>query len=158
MRPLAILLLAALLITGCGRSDDGGDPGAAGGSGASDTPTRPAEVGFQLVAMITVTEGGGHVTDRLTYLDDESALRAYVDTFSSDQLQGELLAAAEGADVPDGQRLAAAVVAVGCTPPTEVLVTGTGDERRITAYGKPSASIQCLAPITTVALVTVDAS
>jgi hypothetical protein len=152
MRPLGLLLLApALLLAACGSDTAADSVGAAQSSGTVDPP-------YDQVAMLTVTEGGGQVTDEITWIDTERALQRYVDGFPSEQLQREVLAAAQHADLPEGERLGAAVVYLGCTPPTDAVVTGSGDDLRITATGKPSADIQCLAPITTVAVVGVSAS
>ncbi|MBZ5737620.1 hypothetical protein [Nocardioides mangrovi] len=144
------LVAAALVLGGCGSDQSGGS--APVGSGTV------ADALYHQVAMITVTEGGGQVTDQITWVDSERSLRRYVFGFPSEQLQREVLAAAEHADLDDGQRLGAAVVDLGCSPPNEVSVTGSGADLSISASGKPSAEIQCLAPITTVALVAVDDS
>ncbi len=150
MRPLGpVLAAAALLLAGCGSDSTTDDVVGA------ESPVDPS---YDQVAMITVTDGGGQVTDRITWIDTEKALHRYVDGFPSEQLQREVLAAAEHADVTDLQRLGAAVVDLGCSPPTHISVTGSGADLSISASGKPSADIQCLAPITTVALVAVDDS
>ena len=60
--------------------------------------------------------------------------------------------AAAATDVPDGQQLAAAVVAIGCDVPTRVVGHGTGDDVALHAV-LPSPTKECFAPITTVALV-----
>jgi hypothetical protein len=131
---------------------------ACGSESGSEAGSSQTGVAFEQVALVTVTAGGGQVTEHATYVDDRAALRAYVDRFPSERLQREVLAAAADADLKDGQRLAAAVVGLGCTPPTRVSVSGADDDLRITASHPPSRSIQCIAPITTVALVAVTPS
>ena len=108
------------------------------------------------VALLTGTSAGGEVTTEPTLLADEAAVRAYADQFRNDALGGEIVAAAEKAEVPDGRQLAAAVVAIGCEVPTRVVGTGTDDDVALHAV-LPKPTKACFAPITTVALVLLPA-
>lgn len=157
MRRLGSALLATAVVAALGAAAVGCGSGGAADTGV-DVGATSSGPAYEQVAMVTVTEGGGQVTDELTFIDSERSLHRYVDVFPSEQLQREVLAAAQYADLADGERLAAAVVDLGCSPPTRVVVTGSGADLRITASGKPTVDIQCLAPITTVALVGVSAA
>jgi hypothetical protein len=95
---------------------------------------------------------GGVVTTRPTPIADKSAAIAYAADFRNDHLQGEIVDAVAGAEVPDGQQLAAAVVAIGCEVPTKVIGSGELDDITLRAV-VPSPTKECFAPITTVALV-----
>ena len=61
------------------------------------------------------------------------------------------------ASPPDGRVLLGAVVAVGCDVPPGVRVEGAGSDLRILAKPVPSPLQECLAPVTTVAVVSVPA-
>jgi hypothetical protein len=149
-RTLGALALAALLAVGTGGcgSDDTGATDDAGKVLASPETTKVTQV-----AIVTGTAAGGRVTTEPTLLPDEDAVRTYAEQFRNDRFQGELVSEAAAADVPDGEQLAAAVVAVGCEVPSGVVGTTTGDHVSVQAV-LPSPDKQCLAPITSVALVT----
>jgi hypothetical protein len=142
-RTLALLVLLAAL-AGCGGHTDGG---------LKPDPSAPE---ITQVALLTATSAGGEVTTEPTELPDAAAVRAYADRFRSDRLQGEIVAAADKAEVPGGRQLAAAVVAVGCEVPTKVVGTRTGADVALRAV-LPSPTKKCFAPITTVALVLLPA-
>lgn len=152
---IAVAVLGLVALTGCG--DRASEP-ARTSSSESSAPVRTSPTEFTQVAIVTQTAGGGQVAERATYLDDEDAVMDYVLAFPSEPLQRKLLAAIDPVVVPDGQRLAAAVVGLGCVVPRHLSVSGHGAELSIT--GRPldgGPSIQCLAPITTVAVVLVPA-
>ena len=146
-------LIAALLLAlnGCG-SEQGSaqDPGN-GSPGDESTP----EFSYDVVALVSgsAAHGPGAKGTRPAYLADEATLEKF-----ADQFQGPLPASLrrEGSqaleDLRQGQALTATVVAVGCEPPTEVTVTQTGGTVSIEAVPVDS-TIQCLVPVTTVALV-----
>ena len=139
----ALLLLA---LVGCGSESDGPTAG-------DDTP---AVADVTQVALLTGSSAGGEVTTEPTPLPDDAAARAYAAQFRNDVLQGEIVSTANQTQVPDGQQLAAAVVAVGCEVPEQVVGTGSGDDLALHAP-LPSPTKECFAPITTVALVLIPA-
>ncbi|MDF1604046.1 hypothetical protein [Nocardioides sp. YIM 152315] len=152
MRRTLGTLVLVLLLTASGCGDDTGE----GGDAPGGVPGAPASTAIEEVAVLTGTSAGGHVTTEPTLLPDEPAVRAYADQFRNDRLQGEIVRAARRTDVPEGRRLAAAVVAIGCEVPTRVTGTATGDQLTVRAV-LPSPTKQCFAPITSVALVLVPA-
>jgi len=146
MRRILGILLLLLALAACGSdvsepANDAGDP--------SDSPAAVTQV-----ALLTGTSAGGEVTTEPTPLPDAAAVQDYASQFRNDVLGGEIVAAAEKAEVPDGQQLA--VVAVGCEVPTEVVGTGTGADLAVHAV-LPSSTKKCFAPITSVALMLVPA-
>lgn len=131
-----IALLLAL--AGCGASEP--DPDA--------RDPDPSDV--TQVALLSATSAGGEVTSVPTVLADAAAVREYAAQFRGEELEREIIDTASETDVPEGQQLAAAVVAVGCEVPTEV--TGTSGDLHAVL---PSSTKECFAPVTTVALVLV---
>lgn len=171
----ALLLVTALggSLAACGdetASDGAGadpspDPSATvsspGGTGGVDTgdPLDPAgRVDFDLVDTITVTAAGGAVLPTAIPMSDEASVAGFNAQFESDDMTQQVEDAVAGADVPDGQALYAAVIAVGCDAPGEVTVTGAGPDLVITAVKVARPLPECFAPMTTVALVLVPAS
>jgi hypothetical protein len=180
MRPtLGALLLTAALATpalaGC--ADDGGDARAedatsatASGSPSSASPsdlpstvpsaspsTRGA-IDFTEVALLSVTAAGGEVEYRATVLDDADAVSRFVAQFETAAMGDQLTTAVGEADVAEGQQLAAAVVSIGCDVPPGVTLRDLARGLAIVPLKVKSPLKECLAAVTTVALVAVDES
>jgi len=157
-RLLGSVLPALLLVTALGACADDGpgeagrDPGA---SGASPTSGGNGAVEFELVDTITVTSAGGEVSDTAVPLSDDAAVQSFVAQFSESDLGAQVEDAVAGTDVPSGQELYGAVVAIGCDAPDQVTVTTSGSDVVITPVKVPSPKSECFAPMTTVALVLV---
>jgi hypothetical protein len=173
-RTLGALLLTAALATAAlaGCADDGGDTraeDAASGTASaspSDLPsaapsgassTRGA-VDFTEVALLSETAAGGEVEHRATVLDDASAVNGFAAQFETGAMSDELTTAVREADVAEGQELAAAVVSIGCDVPPGVTVQKLEGGVAILPLKVKSPLKECLAPVTTVALVAVDES
>ena len=180
MRPtLGALLLTAALATpalaGC--ADDGGDtraedaasstasgsPSSASPSDVTSSPTSGAAsargaVDFTEVALLSETAAGGEVENRATVLDDASAVSQFAAQFENGALSDQLTTAVQDADVAEGQELAAAVVSIGCDVPPGVTVQKVEGGVAILPLKVKSPLKECLAAVTTVALVAVDES
>jgi hypothetical protein len=173
-RTLGALLLTAALATAAlaGCADDGGDTRAedaasgAASASPSDLPsaapsgassTRGA-VDFTEVALLSETAAGGEVEHRATVLDDASAVNGFAAQFETGAMSDELTTAVREADVAEGQELAAAVVSIGCDVPPGVTVQKLEGGVAILPLKVKSPLKECLAPVTTVALVAVDES
>ena len=153
-------MIAALLVSLGGCGTDQGSAGEAGdeSSGPGSVPTK--DFSYDVVALVSgsAAHGPGVKGSRPTRISDEAAL----DRFAG-QFQGPLPASlrqqggAALAYLADGQALTATVVAVGCEPPTKVTVTHDGGALSVEAVPVES-NIQCLVPVTTVALVAVPAA
>ncbi len=145
-------LIAALLLTvsGCGS-----DPGSAQDP-ADDTSgsEAPPEFSYVVVALVSGSAAHGPTKGtRTAFLADEAALERF-----ADQFQGPLPAALKSrggralGNLRPGDALTATVVDVGCEPPTKLTVDQAGGTVKIAAVPVDS-NIQCLVPVTTVALV-----
>jgi hypothetical protein len=165
VRTLAALLVAAALATGCGEEPaDGPGEGAAdraSGTGAADgqqaEPGDPSTgpVAFEEVALLSESDVGGSVSDVAVPLDDQEAVAAFAEQFEGSRMHEALEEAVAGADVGPRRALLGSVVAVGCAQPEQLLVRATGAGVEVTSTA-PKERMQCLVPVTTVALVTVD--
>src|SRR4051812_5104069 len=145
-RTLGALVLLTLLV-GCGDATGHTDGG---------LKPDPSAAEVSQVALLTGTSAGGEVTTEPTPLPDDAAAEEYAAQFRNDELQAEIVATAKQTVVPEGQQLAAAVVAVGCEVPEKIVGTGSGSDLALHAP-LPSPTKQCFAPITTVALVLIPA-
>lgn len=136
----SLLLLAAL--TACGEE--------------SSAPVADAPEPLEPV-LVSGSNGGGVVDTAATPLPDEAAVTAFA-TGLDDTLAAEVADAVAEVVVPEGQALYGAVVAIGCTPPEAVAVAGSGESVVVTARAsKEEPEVQCLVPVTTVALVSAPA-
>ena len=166
-------LLVLLLSAGCG-DDDPGDtraddrastsPSPSTSSSASASPS-PSESGtstsvpvdFTEVALLSETNAGGEVSPQPTLLDSPAAVTSFAGTFEGRSMADQIDAAVVKADVPEGEALVGTVVAVGCDVPPGVSVKWNGTGLEVTAHKVKEPSKECLAPVTTVSLLTVDA-
>lgn len=147
-------LLAALLIGVSACASDQGSAQDPTDDRSTGEPTSP-EFSYDVVALVSgsAAHGPGMKGSRPWLLADQDALDRYAEQFegplpsSLKQQGGHALA-----DLAAGQALTATVVAVGCEPPTKVTVTSSGGTVNVRAVPVES-NIQCLVPVTTVALV-----
>jgi len=156
--------LAAPVLAGCG--DDGVERRAADESSESSSSPTPASpsgtpapgeaVGYTEVALISQTAAGGETDSRPTILGNRAAVGRFTSQLESDTLAGRMLAAIRKTDLPPDHRFAAAVVSIGCDVPPGVTVQKQDDGLAIVPMKVKSPLQECLAPVTTVALVTID--
>jgi len=149
-------LLAVLLISGCGGdapSDTAPDP-TYGPSTSTAPSTGPVD--FTLVALVSETAIGGEVAEQATQLSSDS-LSDFTDQFSNDRMEAALSEEVADAAPSGGEELIGAVVSIGCDVPPGVAVEATGTGWTITPMKVKNPLQECLAAITTVALVTVPA-
>jgi hypothetical protein len=158
-------LLASVLglaLAGCDDEDSGvaKDPAPSSTATSSDAPsggTGDGSVDFDLVGTITVTAAPGGTVGEAVALPDEAAVQAFVSRFGASALGQQVSDLAARTDVPDGKELYGAVAAVGCDSPDQVAVTEDGGGGlTITALPVPNPRPECVAAMTTVALVLVD--
>ena len=146
MRLGPVLLILALLVPACGGRGDAGAP-----TSPDATPDAGA---WQQVALLPGTAAGGSVSEVAVPLPDEQAVTGLA-TGLDDRLAAEVTATAQAAELPEGHELYGAVVSIGCDVPPGVMVRRTGDDVVVEARPVKSSGVECLAPVTTVALVSV---
>ncbi|MET1059993.1 MAG: hypothetical protein ABWX84_10360 [Nocardioides sp.] len=155
-------LLVLLLAAGCG--DESGEDARATDP-ASSSPTESGSPGdasggtvdFTQVALISETNAGGEVSQQPTLLDSPAAVSTFAGTLDGRTMSDRIKAAVVKADVPQGQAIVGSVVAIGCNVPSGVTVAWNGAGLDVTALKAKESHQECLAPVTTVALLLVDA-
>ncbi|MCW2795512.1 hypothetical protein [Nocardioides sp.] len=150
---LTVLLLLAAGATACG--DDSGDT--AGNptttpSTSNGTPAKSTEV-----AILSETAAGGTVSTSPVPLPDDAAVAAFAGQFEKSSLGDQIAHKVKATDVPDGQAMVGAVIAIGCDVPPGVTVSDEGTGLAIVPDKVASPMPECFAPVTSVALVLVDA-
>jgi len=148
-RSLGVLtLLSALVLAGCGDDRSAGE---------ADTEPR-GPIDHELVEMVTETAVGGMVSPGAVPLADANAVHNFSAQFEDDRMETRLLQLVDDLDVPDDKATYAAVVALGCDLPSDVAVTSTDTGIVIQAKKSITKPVECLAPMTSVAVVLVDES
>jgi hypothetical protein len=147
-RTLGVLaLLGALVLAGCGEDTPGE---------ADDEPRGPID--FELVEMVTESAVGGMVSPGAAPLADVSAVHQFTGQFENDRMETRLVQLIDGLEVPDDKAAYAAVVAIGCEVPPDVVVTSTDTGILIEGTKPTTKPVECLVPMTSVAVVLVDES
>jgi hypothetical protein len=108
--------------------------------------------------MVTETAVGGMVSPGAVPLADTSAVQQFAGQFEDDRMQTRLIQLVDGLTVPDDQAAYAAIVALGCDVPPDVTVTSTDTGILIEPVASDASPVECVAPMTTVAVVLVDES
>ena len=160
-------LLVLVLAAGCGddtsedtRADDPASSSSSStpspGGSESDAPAG-TPVDFTEVALLSETNAGGEVSQQPTLLDSPAAVTSFAGTLEGRTMDDKIKAAVVKADVPEGQALVGTVVAIGCDVPPGVSVDWNGTGLDVTAQKVEEPTKECFAPVTTVALLVVDA-
>ena len=140
--------LAVAVLAGCGSE---------GGSAPISRTDPASELDHTVVAILSATAVGGTVDNLATVLDADTAVADFTEQFDGHTLATQVGRAANRADTPPGQVLIGAVISIGCDVPPGVTVTSTDVGVEIAAEKVLEPLQECFAPVTTVALVHVDA-
>lgn len=158
------LATLALLLGACGGegaddpSDAGGSPSPVPASSSAPTPEptpstdpTPRE---RVLDVVALSAAGGTTDTILEPVALPADATAFVAQFEP-SARGPLRAAIDAAQAPPGLELQAAVVAVGCDEPADVLLNGGGSLAWMAQAVPPKTTVQCLVPVTFVALAAV---
>ncbi|WP_457206656.1 hypothetical protein [Nocardioides sp. P5_C9_2] len=104
--------------------------------------------------IVSASNADGEVTPRPVPLVDRDAVEELTAPLGAD-LGPQVEAAVRETDVPDGQTLMGAVVAVGCDEPTGIELTQTFEGYEVRGI-VPKSGVQCLVAVTSVALFLVE--
>ena len=158
---LGILLLAALILAGCG-DDSGSGSGDGVGYGVEEpTPSSPTAEptlpdgqsgeGWHLVEIVHATAVNGEVSTTPTPITNQDQVASYAAQFSRPAMREEIERVVRANPPADDQQLVAAVIAIGCdVPPGVTYVDGEIRPLKVT-----SPLRECLAPVTSVAILAV---
>ncbi|WP_341230084.1 hypothetical protein [Nocardioides salarius] len=151
--PAALLLTATLAACGGGTDDERaeGGAGAGAGGGGGGTPVVLRE------RLVTATDAGEAPDEVAVPVGDDAALAEFTADLS-EGFAGEVAEAAAALEAGGDEELAAQVVAVGCDEPTSVRARRTPEGAVVLEAAQvPSPGRQCFAPMTTVAVVVLEA-
>ena len=157
---IAVALVSGVLLAGCGTDDaTTGTTGQETSSESSPTPSATLPNGpidFTQVALVSQSNVDVSSSPRAVVLDSRTDVGGFDRRYTGSQMGTALSKAYGQADVPDGEVLVGAVVDVSCQPPRDVQVEKTDQGVEVTAVAvKSKVEVQCLVPVTTVALVAV---
>lgn len=157
---IAVALVSGALLAGCGADDSTtGTTGQESGSEPSPTPSTSVPNGpidFTQVALVSQSNVDASSSPDAVVLDSASDVNGFDRRYTGSQMGSALNKAYGRADVPDDEVLVGAVVDVSCQPPSEVEVEKTDQGVEVTAVAvKSKVEVQCIVPVTTVALVAV---
>lgn len=160
--------LLVLALAGCGdeepttAEDSPSSPSSSASSTdtpSTSTPTDDAGSGqdgpvqFELVEIVSATEGGGTVQTAPTQLGGAGKADQFVADLEGDELPGEVRAAVKSARPAPDEGLFAAVVAIGCDVPHDITVERAAGELVVKPVIKKTG-VECFAAVTSVAVFT----
>ncbi|MGI8522191.1 MAG: hypothetical protein ACR2K3_02615 [Nocardioides sp.] len=145
-----LLILPALALTACGTSTS-----SAGGAGQPDSPHAPSP---KVLAVVSMTGANGQVSVKPQALTPASNLARFTKDFRGEALGNQIRSVLQKQPPPTGMYAAGAVIAVGCDVPPGADVVETGSGYEVVAKEVASPKPECLAPVTSVAVVALPES
>ncbi|MCW2833394.1 MAG: hypothetical protein JWN68_1347 [Nocardioides sp.] len=106
--------------------------------------------------IVSASNVDGETSHLASALVDAKAVDSFL-AGTDARLAADVRAAVKDVQVPDGNTLFGSVVAVGCESPTTVVWEKTFEGVQVTAP-MPKSTVQCLVPVTSVALFLVEDS
>ena len=162
---LVVVGLAVVLLVACGSSepeaapDDQETTSEPTDESSEPTPSEetvpPGPIEYTAIALVSASNAEGTVSPRAVVLDSQKAVGKFAGQFSGDQMGRALAREYARADLPKDEVMLGSVVDVSCQAPSDLQVEKTRRGVEVTATGKASKNVQCLVPVTTVALVSV---
>ena len=145
--PAAVLLAASLGACGGEAADERADDSVGQGAGA---PVVLRE------RLVTATDAGEGPDEVAVPVGDDAALAGFTADFT-ERFASDVVEAAAALEVEGDEELAAQVVSIGCDEPTSVEARRTPAGVVLEPGPLPSPGRQCFAPMTTVAVVVLEA-
>ena len=152
-RTLGTLFATTALVAtaGCGSSTSSTTAG-------PDSPSPGPVAGAHVFPLISMTGGGGRVSQTASELDTPAQVRAFTSQFRVPAITHQIMAAVTKAELR-GQPVFGAVVAIGCDrPPGVDVITDSAGRVQIVPHEVASPLPECLAAVTTVAIVSIPGS
>jgi hypothetical protein len=115
-------------------------------------------VEFDEIAIMSQTAAGGQVSMTAVELGKQAQMDAFVNQFQFRPFGNKIARKVAATTVPEGEVLLGAVVSIGCDVPPGVEVSGEPGSWIITPLRVADPLQECLAPVTTVAIVAVPAA
>jgi hypothetical protein len=142
---------ALVAVAGCGSSTSSTTAG-------PDRPSPGPATGAHVYPLISMTGGGGRVSRVATELNTPAQIQAFTSQFRVPAVTHRIKATVKEAE-PSGYPLFGAVIAIGCDRPpgADVVLDGSG-RVQIVPHEVASPLPECLAAVTTVAIVSVPGS
>jgi hypothetical protein len=166
---LMVAGLAVALLAGCGSDEPEATPAEQETTSeptdetSKPTPEEPSPsetfppgpIEYTAIALVSASNAEGTVSPRAIVLDSQEAVGKFAGQFGGDQMGRALAREYARADLPKDEVMLGAVVDVSCEAPSALQVEKTKRGVEVTATAKASKNVQCLVPVTTVALVSV---
>lgn len=146
--PAAVLLAASLAACGGEAADERTDDSV--GEGGAGAPVVLRE------RLVTATDAGEGPDEVAVPVGDDAALAGFTAGLT-ERFASDVVEAAAALEVEGDEELAAQVVSIGCDEPTSVEARRTPAGVVLEPGPLPSPGRQCFAPMTTVAVVVLEA-
>lgn len=162
----ACCVFVLVSVLGCGSdSDDGnatdtsttepapsesGSPGSDTSTGAGGHVVVGGSVEPGQAVIVSASNVDGETAERASALVDKKSVEAFVSATDA-RLAADVRTAIEEVQVPDDSTLFGAVVSVGCHTPTGITWSTTFEGIEVSPV-LPKTKVQCLVPVTSVAL------
>lgn len=156
--PSVVVLLLALTACGHENDSDRADQPTGSASASPSETTAPLDE-WRVLAVVSGSNVGGRTSAPETLAEpaEQNAFLSQFGPASSDdpatRFVQRLQTAIDRADLAPDEVIVGAVVDVSCEAVEEVTVEGEGDALEITPVRSAKPSVECLVPVTSVALV-----
>lgn len=148
--PLAVLTALAVL-TGCGDDPDG----------RADDPATQQQTDAAAPEVVDIVSGSAvgraEVAETATVIRDDDALNQYLRQFESSPFVADLTYAMDAAAPAADRALGLAVIEVSCNEPPSATVTEEGGRFFVTAGKVVDPHMECIVPVTSVAVLDLPA-
>lgn len=150
MKHLLGSFIVVVLLTACGGEDrDRAD------DSATRTPTDASEP--KVVEIVSGSAAGGEVVAEATVIASNRDLTRFLTQFDSPSFAGDLTEAVDAVALEPDRVVGLAVIAIGCDVPPGATVTAEDGAYVVMPAKVVSPHIECLVPVTSVAVLDLPA-